>query len=131
MIKGWESYTYNLSDEEYSSLGEIVLSILKNNEKIIFTNSIIREIIYTKYNLKVADSKIRAVLNLLRKDAEPIAASEKGYWYTEDIDELEAYLESSKQRINSQIEKDDGMRRAIIRIKKKRMKEAVQLQITF
>ena len=57
---------------------------------------------YTKFHVKVEGSEIRAAVNHLRRNGEPIGSNADGYWYCTDESEWEETRARLLERIKNQ-----------------------------
>ena len=104
MIALFEELTYQITDNE-KRCAKFIEAVLRKTNKF-YTNKQLRKLIFersgndTEFDL--ADSRIRVTMNYLRRTTAPnIIASSNGYKITEDIDELNKYLESLYDRIDA------------------------------
>ena len=104
MIALFEELTYQITDNE-KRCAKFIEAVLRKTNKF-YTNKQLRKLIFersgndTEFDL--ADSRIRVIRNYLRRTTAPnIIASCNGYKITEDIDELNKYLESLYDRIDA------------------------------
>jgi uncharacterized protein YpuA (DUF1002 family) len=104
MIALFEELTYQITDNE-KRCAKFIEAVLRKTNKF-YTNKQLRKLIFersgndTEFDL--ADSRIRVIMNYLRRTTAPnIIASSNGYKITEDIDELNKYLESLYDRIDA------------------------------
>jgi len=104
MITSFEELTYQITDNE-KRCAKFIEAVLRKTNKF-YTNKQLRKLIFdrsgnqTEFDL--ADSRIRVIMNYLRRTTAPnIIASSNGYKITEDIDELNKYLESLYDRIDA------------------------------
>ena len=104
MITGFEEYTQDLNAEELR-----IVQIIKGGmtghigkEKAI-TNGEIRSNIQQYYNIKVADARIRKIINYIRiRSLIPkLCATSKGYFIAENKEEHYEYLLSLKERADA------------------------------
>ena len=104
MIALFEELTYQITDNE-KRCAKFIEAVLRKTNKF-YTNKLLRKLIFersgndTEFDL--ADSRIRVIMNYLRRTTAPnIIASSNGYKITEDINELNKYLESLYDRIDA------------------------------
>ncbi len=80
-----------------------VLDYLKEHDKFIFGDKIVEN---TSLKSKV---ELRKIINILRKDGNPIVATSKGYKYSNDKDEIyESYI-SMRNRAEDMIKAANGL----------------------
>ncbi len=104
MIANFEELTYQITDNE-KRCAKFIEAVLRKTNKF-YTNKQLRKLIFERSgndtDFELADSRIRVIMNYLRRTTAPnIIASSNGYKITEDIDELNNYLESLYDRINA------------------------------
>lgn len=104
MIANFEELTYQITDNE-KRCAKFIEAVLRKTNKF-YTNKQLRKLIFDRSGndteFELADSRIRVIMNYLRRTTAPnIIASSNGYKITEDIDELNNYLESLYDRINA------------------------------
>lgn len=63
--------------------------------------------------VNVSGSDIRAMVNYLRREGYPICASNDGYFWSNDINELSESVDALTDRITSMTAARDGLRRAL------------------
>lgn len=100
MLKNFEKITVELTPNELEYvefLGQWFMS--KQGKKNTIKNGEIIAMIEHKFNRKVADSRVRKVVQFLRTNGLPnLIATSSGYFYSEDIKEIEAWVVSLRQR---------------------------------
>jgi uncharacterized protein YpuA (DUF1002 family) len=104
MIALFEELTYQITDNE-KRCAKFIEAVLRKTNKF-YTNKQLRKLIFERsgndIEFDLADSRIRVIMNYLRRTTAPnIIASSNGYKITEDIDELNKYLESLYDRIDA------------------------------
>jgi len=106
MLVGFKNRTKELTDEE-KRIANHILSFFKLMPKFR-TNRQVREELKRVYNIKVRPERYRKMLHYIRVDLttseEFIIASNQGYKFTVDLEEMEKYQKSMDGRINSQLE---------------------------
>lgn len=101
MIKGFEDFTYELTDVELI----IVDNLLKGlGARIGKDNAITSTKICESLNVTAA--RLRKMINYIRitNQLPGLCSSKKGYFVAKDIKEIEDYIISLKQRIKSQVD---------------------------
>lgn len=85
-----------------------VLDLLKSNidAGYIKSSQIIRSIPQVK-----TGRALRDIINSLRQESEPIISSNDGYYYSNDKTDVELYVKSLKQRIDSITKAYKGLNR--------------------
>lgn len=111
MIRNFEEYTHNMTmAEKKYILPQIIriLSLAIGKEKAITNNQIIENIILPSINeypesLNLNMSRIRHIIHVLRvSDMIPfLVASSKGYYISNNKDEIETYIKSIDDRLKS------------------------------
>jgi hypothetical protein len=104
MIANFEELTYQITENE-KRCAKFIEAVLRKYNKF-YTNKQLRKLIFERSGnepeFELADSRIRVIMNYLRRTTAPnIIASSNGYKITEDIDELNKYLESLYDRIDA------------------------------
>lgn len=105
MLKNFEEKTHNLSDEEL----QIAQAVMKGLKKYVGkTNAIPGSKICLGFKKntkhKIDGVRLRKIINYLRNQGEPICSSSVGYYYPSNKKELEDTITSIGQRINSQLQ---------------------------
>jgi hypothetical protein len=101
MIKGFEEFTYELTEVELLIVDDLLnglgARIGKNNA---ITSTIICE------SLRITAVRLRKMINYIRitNQLAGLCSSNKGYFVAKNIEELEDYMISLKQRIKSQVD---------------------------
>jgi len=90
MTNEFKKYNENMKD-----LQKQILELLKENSN----RFLLGDIIVTTIGLK-NKVQLRGLINKLRKKGIPIIATSNGYKYTEDVEEIMAYIESLQARVN-------------------------------
>jgi uncharacterized protein YbbC (DUF1343 family) len=100
MLKNFESVTHELNQFELECVEFIGQWFMANmGKKNAVKNADIAKMIEKKFDKKIHDSRVRKVVQALRTNGLPnLIASGKGYFYTEDIKEIEEWVISLKQR---------------------------------
>ncbi len=104
MIKGFETHTKPLTDEDRHIADIIGKGLIKRNKhNPINSTNICRRMNDAYPGLKLTDVKLRKIINYLRLTTLPnICATNSGY-YCGDVNDVRDYLIGLKQRINAQI----------------------------
>jgi hypothetical protein len=100
MLKNFESVTHELTPFELECVEYLGQWFMANTgKKNAVKNADIAKMIEKKFDKKIHDSRVRKVVQALRTNGLPnLIASGKGYFYTEDIKEIEEWVISLKQR---------------------------------
>lgn len=100
MLKNFESVTHELNQFELECVEFIGQWFMANTgKKNAIKNADIAKMIEKKFDKKIHDSRVRKVVQALRTNGLPnLIASGKGYFYTEDLKEIEDWVISLKQR---------------------------------
>lgn len=123
MINGFEKETIELNDHELN-----VVSILvdrfrsKPGMKNIVTNNQIIQGLKIKHGIEIKDSRVRKVIQYIRVNnlIPGLIATSKGYYSTDDIQELESWIESMIQRENAMKETRKAIENHLIQLKNER-----------
>lgn len=95
-----------MTKNEKQLLKSSVLELLKNNVDGGYITS--ADIIKSVPQINVG-SKLRAIINELRIEQEPIISGYRGYKYSEDVVEIIIYSMSLRNRINNMIAAHKGL----------------------
>ena len=100
MLKNFESVTHELNQFELECVEFLGQWFMANmGKKNAVKNADIAKMIEKKFDKKIHDSRVRKVVQALRTNGLPnLIASGKGYFYTEDLKEIEDWVISLKQR---------------------------------
>lgn len=101
MIKGFEDYTYELTNYEK----ELVEKLIKGlSPKIGRSNAVTSTVICKSLN--IVGPRLRKLINHIRitNQLAGLCSTSKGYFVAENLGELDDYIISLKQRIKSQVE---------------------------
>lgn len=100
MLKNFEKITVELTPIELEYVEFIGQWFMANKGKEnTVKNGDIAKLIKTAFDKKIADSRVRKVVQFLRTNGLPnIIATSNGYFYSDDIAEIEAWIVSLKQR---------------------------------
>ena len=113
MLKGFEDYTGPLNDYERTIVLPRTASVLKacNGPDRALTNKELREILLAKFNIRVTDPRVRAVINEIRtSDIVPyLVASSKGYYVATSVEEVEDYARTLDSRIREMTRVRDAL----------------------
>jgi hypothetical protein len=104
MITNFEEYTYEIN--KYEKRAADYIEALLRSKGEIYSNRILAEKIYVRSGslkeYKFADSRIRSMINYLRRTSAPnLIANGNGYKITNDKDELLKYHQSISERIEA------------------------------
>jgi uncharacterized protein YbbC (DUF1343 family) len=100
MLKNFESVTHELNHFELECVEFLGQWFMANmGKKNAVKNADIAKMIEKKFDKKIHESRVRKVVQALRTNGLPnLIASGKGYFYTEDIKEIDDWVISLKQR---------------------------------
>jgi len=100
MLKKFESVTQELNQFELECVEFLGQWFMANKgRKNSIKNAQISKIVENKFGKKLVEARVRKVVQALRMNGLPnLIASGKGYFYTEDIKEIEEWIISLKQR---------------------------------
>lgn len=104
MINGFEKFTIELNDDEMKIVRIIVDRFRqKPGIKNIVTNGQMITGLKNHYQIEITEPRIRKVIQYIRLNnlIPGLIATSKGYYSTDDIDELEKWIETMKQRENA------------------------------
>ena len=100
MIKNFEKITVELTPielEYVEFLGQWFMTN-KGKENTVKNSDIIK-LIKTAFDKKITEPRVRKVVQFLRTNGFPgLIATSNGYFYTNDIDEIQSWITSLKQR---------------------------------
>lgn len=105
MIKGFETYTHDLTDMELRILPGFIRSLKERTgaNKSVTAKQIIDS--YKQRSVKLTGARVRKIIHHIRMTETDfvVMASSKGYWVTTDPKEIEQQIESLTHRAFSQI----------------------------
>lgn len=104
MIRGFETETAPLTDQEERILSGILNSLSKRKgKKNAITNKQIRDKIREHWDIDIGGPRIRKIINQIRvRELIPrLIASSKGYYVEDNISELDTYIKSLDERIGA------------------------------
>lgn len=102
MINGFENETHELNDYELKLVPIFVAGLKKRTkQEFAITNNTMAKLMKAK-GYSVNAPRIRKIINYIRtkKLIVNLISSSKGYWITENPEQLKKYVESLTQRIN-------------------------------
>lgn len=102
MISGFEEYTSELTKEELRSATQVVAMLhFSSKENPITSAQISRELGWRR--LQNHGARVRKIINWIRlkKIVPNLVASSRGYYRTNDPQEIERYVKSLRQRIEA------------------------------
>jgi len=101
MIKGFEEYTYELTNYEK----ELVEKLIKGLSLKIGRNNAVTSTVICK-SLNIVGPRLRKLINHIRitNQLPGLCSTSKGYFVAENLGEIDDYIISLKQRIKSQVE---------------------------
>ena len=101
MIKGFEEYTYELTNYEK----ELVEKLIKGLSPKIGRNNAVTSTVICK-SLNIVGPRLRKLINHIRitNQLAGLCRTSKGYFVAENLGEIDDYIISLKQRIKSQVE---------------------------
>lgn len=100
MIQGFEIETAPLSEYERNILLPIIVSSLKNSSK----QNPIKNKLYTRWlkagGYEIEEARFRKIVSAIRREnlVPNLIASSKGYYVTNDPDEIDSYIQSLRSR---------------------------------
>ena len=101
MIKGFEEFTYELTEVELLIVDDLLKGLgARIGKDNAITSTKICE------SLRVTAARLRKIINYIRvtNQLPGLCSSKKGYFVAKNIEELEDYMISLKQRIKSQVD---------------------------
>ena len=104
MLKSFEKQTHKVTDYEEKTILPLLVNGLK--KKIGKENSITNSKICKSLTSKgfiITEARVRKLIFLIRKEGlvPRLIASSKGYWVTNDINEIQNWISSLKSRISA------------------------------
>ena len=101
MIKGFEDYTYELTDVELLLVNKLIKGF---NNKIGKDKAVTSTLICKA--LRITAPRLRKLINYIRcsNQLAGLCSSKNGYFIADSLQELEDYIISLKQRIKSQVD---------------------------
>ena len=101
MIKGFEDYTYELTNYE----NDLVEKLIKGLSPKIGRNNAVTSTVICK-SLNIVGPRLRKLINFIRitNQLPGLCSSSKGYFVAKNLGEIDDYIISLKQRIKSQVE---------------------------
>lgn len=101
MIKGFEEYTYELTNYEK----ELVEKLIKGLSPKIGRKNAVTSTVICK-SLNIVGPRLRKLINHIRitNQLAGLCSTSKGYFVAENLGEIDDYIISLKQRIKSQVE---------------------------
>lgn len=101
MIQGFEKYTIELNDDEMKFVSIIAdrFNKFKGIEYIV-TNAKIIDGLERSFKFRFTEPRIRKIIQYIRTNnlVPGLIATSKGYYTTTDVNELEQWIETMKQR---------------------------------
>lgn len=107
MIKNFENITQELNDDEMN----LVPMVMKAFEKYTINNPIKSDVIVKKINdyfethkikMKMTGARLRKIVNYIRTNAlQPLMATSKGYFVSNDVNVIMDQIQSLNQRAKS------------------------------
>ena len=104
MIRGFEDYTKDLTKDELDLLPKFVNGFNQRiGKKNAITNAEIRRRFMSVLEIKLSDTRIRKIVNHIRKYnlCSVLLASSKGYWVSRDKKEIQNWIDSMQSRIDA------------------------------
>jgi hypothetical protein len=100
MLKNFEKITVELTPNELEYVEFLGQWFMQNKGKgNTVKNSDIVKLIKTAFDKKIVDSRVRKVVQFLRTNGFPnLIATSSGYYYSDDVSEIESWITSLKQR---------------------------------
>jgi hypothetical protein len=104
-IKGFEDITHELTAFEMEKLVPMIHGVLTNHkgkEKAV-TNAQLREMIFDRFQKKVAEPRIRKIVEYMRQShlVECLVAGRAGYFIATTPEEIDEWLKTMKQKRNA------------------------------
>lgn len=119
MITNFEDHTTELTKEEIALLPALLKGLSRRaKDDPIHASGIIdgmnTYIAKNGMKTKFTDVRLRKMVNYIRLNGiAPVIATQKGYFISQDPDEIQKQIESLEQRARSQIESANGLRKYI------------------
>lgn len=101
MIKGFEEYTYELTDIELLIVDQLIKGF---NNKIGKDKAVTSTLICKA--IRITAPRLRKLINYIRctNQMPGLCSSKNGYFIANNLDEINEYIISLKQRIKSQVD---------------------------
>ncbi len=130
MIKNFEDYTHVITDYEMNNIVPRLISILQlriGKELAITNGNIVKD--FANGQIHTSEPRIRHIIHVLRvSDTIPfLIATSKGYYISNDIDEINDYIQSIEDRLRSIYDIRRSLKRQLRN--KHEYKSAVQMQL--
>lgn len=114
MIKDFEGYTEELSDEEMKLVPAFCAGLRsKIGKQNAITNKAIQKAFQEneKWGIKIPDARVRKIINHIRVNGlvNLLCASSNGYYVAANDEEISDYIEGLRQRIRSQLAVYDAL----------------------
>ena len=105
MVNFFEEITEELNDYERLTISPLIVKGLsmKIGKENVITNGEMRKGLLNKYSIKISDARMRKIIQYIRLGGfvERLIATSKGYYVSENKEELLQYEESLMQRAAS------------------------------
>lgn len=105
MLNNFEDITHELTAEEKNTILPIIVNGLNLciGKSKAYTNKQIVDAVKGKYNIKLNGPRLRKLIQYIRiNDLVPLlVATSKGYYVSEDKEEIRDYIHSLEQRLHS------------------------------
>ena len=105
MLNNFEDITHELTLEEKNTILPIIVNGLNLciGKSKAYTNKQIVDAVNGKYNIKLNGPRLRKLIQYIRiNDLVPLlVATSKGYYVSEDKEEIRDYIHSLEQRLHS------------------------------
>lgn len=100
MLKNFEKITVELTSQELEYVEFLGQWFMANKGKRNTVKNLdIAKLIKNRFEKKIADSRVRKVVQFLRTNGLPsLIATSNGYFYSDDVAEIEAWIVSLRQR---------------------------------
>ncbi len=118
MIENFTEETIDLNDEE-KKLADIVLNRFKicylSEEHCIKQDEIIKRMWEKKFN--ISGPRLRKIFNYLRSSGHPLIATNKGCYYSNNVEDIESQIRSLEDRKRALDGPILGLRNTLIKLK--------------
>ncbi|MFY8161624.1 MAG: hypothetical protein ACOVNU_09870 [Candidatus Kapaibacteriota bacterium] len=117
MVKNFEEYTYDVTDEERVIIPILIKGLsTKTKENPIHSDDICKKLneyfLKSNMNITISGARLRKLTNLLRsKGVLPIIATSKGYYCSFDKLEIRNQIESLEDRARAIYNSAEGLRK--------------------
>ncbi len=115
MLTNFEDQTYELTDSETTILPLVIAGFSRyTKENPIKEAEIIKRFNAHGYSVKLTGVRLRKLVNYIRSNSLlPLIATSKGYYISNDIEEITKQINSMQERANSIVMAANGLKKFI------------------